>query len=406
MVSWKKNLIVIWVAQFLAIGGFAFSIPFVPFYIQELGIKDSILLNQYVALFGALAPLTLAIFSPIWGAIGDRYGRRLMLLRANFAAAIILTLMGMVDSVAWLLILRAGQGVFTGTMTASQTLVSVHTPEEKHGLALGALSAAIFSGALFGTFIGGTFAEIFGYRGAFYISGVLLLISSFLVLVGVKEDFTPPVKSNIKTTKKADLKTLIKNIGPAVPILILLLFMSFTRQFDNVFLPLLVQEVQGSIEGSAYITGVLGAIGGLAGFLAGMIMGRLSDKISPPKIAMISALFAGLFMLPQAVATSFTPIFMTRFGMIFFSGGLDPVLQVWLAKVTPKRLRGSIFGWAGSAKAIGWMFAPITSGMVATYLNIRWIYWIGCVLFLLLIPMIWLVVRYLRNHKTVEKCRV
>lgn len=398
MVSWKKNLIVVWLTQFLAIGGFAFSMPFVPFYIQELGIKDEIALNQYVAIFGALAPLTLAIFSPIWGAVGDRYGRRLMLLRANFAAAIILTMMGMVDNVFWLLILRAGQGVFTGTMTASQTLVSVNTPEEKHGLALGSLSAAIFSGALFGTFIGGVFAEIFGYRGAFYISGGLLLISSFLVLFGVKEDFHRPEKNRVKTTKKADLKTFIKNIGPAVPILILLLFMSFTRQFDNVFLPLLVQNIQGSIKGSAYITGLLGAIGGVAGFLAGIIMGRLSDRISPPKIAMISALFAGLFMLPQAIAISFTPIFITRFGMIFFSGGLDPVLQVWLAKVTPQRLRGSIFGWAGSAKAIGWMFAPIASGTVATYLNIRWIYWIGSALFLMLIPMIWQVVRYLKKH--------
>ena len=113
---------------------------------------------------------------------------------------------------------------------------------------------------------------------------------------------------------------------------------------------------------------------------------------------MISALFAGLFMLPQAVANSFAPIFMTRFGMIFFSGGLDPVLQVWLAKVTPHRLRGSVFGWAGSAKAIGWMFAPLSSGLVASYLNIRWIYWIGCALFLLLIPMIWMVVQYLRKH--------
>ncbi|MBT4289964.1 MAG: MFS transporter [Deltaproteobacteria bacterium] len=398
MISWKKNLIVIWMTQFLAISGFAFSMPFVPFYIQELGVKDGILINQYTAMFGALAPLTLAIFSPIWGMIGDHYGRRLMLLRANFGAAIILTLMGMVDSISWLLILRAIQGVFTGTMTASQTLVSVNTPEEKHGLALGSLSAAIFSGALFGTFIGGTFAELFGYRAAFYISGGLLLVSSFLVLFGVKEDFSPPQKSTIKTTKRADLKTFIKSIGPAVPILILLLFMSFTRQFDNVFLPLFVQEINGTIEGSAYITGVLGAIGGIAGFLAGIIMGRLSDRISPPKIAMISALFAGLFMLPQAVANSFAPIFMTRFGMIFFSGGLDPVLQVWLAKVTPHRLRGSVFGWAGSAKAIGWMFAPLSSGLVASYLNIRWIYWIGCALFLLLIPMIWMVVQYLRKH--------
>ncbi len=192
--------------------------------------------------------------------------------------------------------------------------------------------------------------------------------------------------------------SILTVIGPAAPILVLLIAMSFTRQFDSSFLPLLVQEVNGELQGSAAITGSLAAVGGIAGILAGIIMGRLSDRFSPPKIAMISALFAGIFMLPQGFADGFLLIFITRFFMIFFSGGLDPVLQVWIAKVTPPHLRGSIFGWAGSAKAVGWMFAPAASGMVAMLMSIRAIYWLGACFFLLLIPMIYSVVLYLKAH--------
>ncbi|MBU2514222.1 MFS transporter [bacterium] len=401
MVNWKKNLIVIWLAQFLAISGFAFSIPFVPFYFQELGITEGVQLKQYVALFGSLAPLTLAISSPFWGAVGDRYGRRLMLLRANFAASIILTCMGLVSDAELLLCLRAGQGIFTGTMTASQTLVSVNTPEKKHGLALGALSSAIFSGSLFGAFIGGNFAELYGHSNAFYLSGLLTFSSALLILIGVREDFCPPKKVIRQKGEKFRIKSLLINIGPAAPILVLLVAMSFTRQFDSSFLPLLVQEVNGKLQGSASITGSLSAIGGLAGFFAGIIMGRLADRFSPPKIAMISALFAGIFMFPQGFADGFLLIFITRFFMIFFSGGLDPILQVWIAKVTPSHLRGSIFGWAGSAKAVGWMFAPVTSGAVAMMMGIRSIYWLGTCFFLLLIPMIYFVVQYLKTHVVV-----
>ncbi len=114
-----------------------------------------------------------------------------MLLRANFAAFIILMGMGLATSAETLLWLRAAQGIFTGTMTASQTLVSVNTPEAKHGLALGALSSAIFSGSLFGAFIGGNFAEIYGHSNAFYLSGLLTFSSALLILVGAREEFYP-----------------------------------------------------------------------------------------------------------------------------------------------------------------------------------------------------------------------
>jgi DHA1 family multidrug resistance protein-like MFS transporter len=99
-VNWKTNLAVIWVSQLLSIAGFFFALPFGPYYIQELGVHDPSRIKFWVALFGAAPPLSLAIFSPFWGMLADRYGRRLMLLRANFVAAVILGAMSMVHSAA------------------------------------------------------------------------------------------------------------------------------------------------------------------------------------------------------------------------------------------------------------------------------------------------------------------
>jgi len=94
VVNWKTNLVVIWISQLLSIAGFFFALPFGPYYIQELGVHDPAKIKFWVALFGAGPPLSLAVFSPIWGTLADRYGRRLMLLRANLGGAIILSLMG------------------------------------------------------------------------------------------------------------------------------------------------------------------------------------------------------------------------------------------------------------------------------------------------------------------------
>jgi len=109
MVSWKKNLVVIWISQFLSLMGFTFAMPFTPFYMQELGVTDPDELKIWVALFATAAPMSLAVFAPIWGMVADRYGRRPMLLRANFGAAVFLALMGSVDSVGLLVARSPGR---------------------------------------------------------------------------------------------------------------------------------------------------------------------------------------------------------------------------------------------------------------------------------------------------------
>ena len=73
MIAGQRNLVFIMASQFFGIMGFSFAVPFVPFYLQEMGVRDPNGLKIWIILFNFAAPLTLAIFAPIWGAIGDRY---------------------------------------------------------------------------------------------------------------------------------------------------------------------------------------------------------------------------------------------------------------------------------------------------------------------------------------------
>lgn len=378
MINWKKNLIYIWLAQFFSIMGFCFALPFAPYYIQDLGVTDSVAVKMWTAAFASAAPLTLAVFSPIWGIIADRYGRKPMLLRAYFGGTIVLALMGMVSSVEQLIALRMVQGMLTGTMTASQAMVSANTPGDRSGMALGALSGALYSGAMVGTLFGGAFAEWFGYRCAFYMSGSFLLISAFLVFFGANESFEKPKKRSLTE----GLRPGLNRIWIAMPILLLFVMISFTRQFDNAMFPLLVQDIHGSLDGVSIWSGSIFALAGLAGILSGVAMGALADRVSPAKIGRLSALFAAVAMIPQGLAHSFALLIPSRFMMALFAGGIDPVFQIWLAKATPADQRGFIFGWSGTAKSIGWMIAPMASGALASWLGIRSIYFIGAVLML------------------------
>src|SRR5204863_7634266 len=76
---------------------------------------------------GALVTSTgvsLAIFSPIWGALADRYGRKVMVLRALLVGGLIIALMGLVQNVGQFLVLRILQGMFTGTIAAATALLA------------------------------------------------------------------------------------------------------------------------------------------------------------------------------------------------------------------------------------------------------------------------------------------
>jgi len=245
-----------------------------------------------------------------------------------------------------------------------------------------------------GAFVGGLFAEWFGYRTAFLASGVLLLLAGLLVLLGTREEFVRPIEEEGDSMEER-ARMFWGKIGPALPILALMAAMGFVLQFDGAWLPLLVQEIHGSLKGAAFWTGSLAATGGIAGFLAGPIIGRIADRIAPPRIGKISACGAGLMMIVVGFAHGFFQLFTGRFGAIFFAGGLDPVLQIWLAKTTPASSRGFIFGWAVTARSLGWMLAPLVSGTVACIFGLRSVFFAAAAFFFLLIPLIALIVRYL-----------
>jgi len=371
--------------------------PFVPFYFQAMGVHDQHALKIWIMLFNSAAPLSLAVCSPIWGALSDRYGRRLMLLRANFGSMILLFCMGLASNPTMLVGLRVLQGVLTGTVTAAITLASVHTPENRSGFVLGVLSAAVNSGSMCGAFFGGLFADLFGYRVAFFASSGILLVSALLVLLGT-EEFVAKRKDSGDFSFKTSL--IPKNLGEAGFILLLLCLIGFVLSFDASWMPLLVQEIHGSLRGASFWTGLLFAAGGSAGLLAGPIIGRLADRMPPPVIARLSAIGAGFMSMAIGMAANFPVLFGARFCGLFCAGGLDPVFQIWLSKITPEQKRGFVFGWAATARALGWMLAPLVSGAVAWLAGLRSIFFAAAAFFFLLVPLITFIVRRLDRRNS------
>ena len=88
-VNWRRNLAALWFAEFMAIFGFSFAFPFLPIFLhQDLGVHQGTDLYLWTAASASASGISMAIASPIWGILGDRYGRKPMLVRSMVGGAI------------------------------------------------------------------------------------------------------------------------------------------------------------------------------------------------------------------------------------------------------------------------------------------------------------------------------
>ena len=286
----------VWASQFLSIMGFSFALPFAPFFLQEeLGVVRHGELQMWVALFSSSTAVTMAIASPLWGLLADRYGKRVMLIRANLAGAAVMSLMGAVQTPLMLIVLRMLQGGLTGTMTAAQAFLASEMPHERRGLAMGGLSASVYSGGLSGAFLGGFVAHWLGYRAAFYASGGLLLAAGLLVLFCTRETKAPALLPPAADDEPMSARVHWRDLSRVFyGVLAMIGAIALVRQFDMAFLPLLVQDIFGSLDGVSLWSGALYACSGVAGLLAGLATGWLSDHFNPLRLVIAAAILAAI----------------------------------------------------------------------------------------------------------------
>lgn len=369
MERWKINLYTLWGSQICALMGFGFVLPFIPFYIQEMGVTDSVQLSYYVGLSATLPAASMAIAAPIWGIMSDRYGRKMMILRAMFFAILIFVSMSLVQNVWQFLALRVLQGIFTGTITASMSFVSANTPENRMSYALGLMTSSNFLGFSVGPFVGGILAEIVGYRTCFILGSGLMSIGFFLVLFFVKEDKNT---YGYKIRSGSEGKSKVKLFNSFVlSIMLCLLVQRIARSVFAPFLALYVQERLGTITGAARYTGLINGGTSLATATAAFTITRRGDKADKLNTAMMLTIIS-IPVIILAITFDSLLVFSLFFIVYYFiAGGIEPILTSAVSERTPAHMRGSLFGVMGTVSSVGAMISPIMGSFISVEFSLK-----------------------------------
>lgn len=372
MEIWKRNLYVIWVAELLAIAGFSVAFPFLPYYVQELGVTEPGEVEIWSGIIIASQAVTMAVFSPIWGALADRYGRKLMIERAIFGGAVVLTAMGFVQNVWQLAALRAIQGALTGTVTAAMTLVASSTPRERTGYALGLLQMAIWIGASVGPLIGGIVADTWGYRAAFYATGGLLLVSGVTVWLFVKEDFTPPPRDARSARGSMwDGLRLVMAVGSLVTLLVVRIIVRLGTSLTAPILPLFIQSLAAPTARVASLTGLISGITAATSAVSAVFLGRTGDRFGYRLVLLVSTVATAALYAPQAFVTETWQLLILQAAVGFTLGGMVASISASQAKLSPEGRQGAVFGLDASATSVANAVGPLIGASMAASFGLR-----------------------------------
>lgn len=310
-ISWRRNLYAIVIAQTLAIVGFSLRVPFLPFYLEDLGAATVGEQALWSGLINAGGAGVMAIAAPIWGVVADRRGRRPMLLRSMFAATATVGLMGLATEPWQLLALRFVEGALTGTVTAATALVAATTPKARLGYGLGMVQTAVFAGASLGPLVGGVLADQIGPRPTFAVAAAMLASAGLIVLFLVRERFVPPTRPRVVDPTSGRLAG-IRAVGRTTAGLILgrtmlmlvavLLVVRLAAMAIQPIMPLFVAQLAPGVDDASSLAGLVLGVLGLTSAASAVSFGRLGDRIGHRRILLGCALGGGLLYLPMAAA--------------------------------------------------------------------------------------------------------
>ena len=368
MSSWKRTFYAAFAAQVCSILGFSLAMPFMAFYIRQLGITNDAAVARWSGYVNAAAGLTMAVSAPIWGLVADRYGRRPMVLRSMYGGVIVLLLMSLAQNVYQLLAFRLLQGMLTGTIAALVALVAAEAPRERAGYALGAMQSAVFVGFSAGPLIGGALADVVGYRAMFALSSLLLVAGGLLVQFGVREKFVAaPAAARLE---RDGFRSVFASRGFIAAVLVLL-SLRYANSITAPTFGLFVEKIYAKGEFTNTVVGLLNAVGGFSAAIGAFMLGNLSDRWGHKRMLIASCVFAGIVSVGYGFVGTVWQLGGLRILFGLGAAGILPAANAIIRHITEDHNMGRAYGVTTSAGSLGWMLGSLSGGEVAAAYGLR-----------------------------------
>lgn len=385
---WRRNLVVCVFGSFTTVFAMTLLLPFLPLYVAKMGVQGHAAVVQWSGIVFGATFLAAGLTAPLWGRMGDRYGRKPMLARASIGMAITMSLMGLTTNIWQLVGLRLLAGLSGGYSSGSTILVATQTPKARSGWALGLLASGIMAGNLLGPLIGGLLPHLVGIRATFFGAGVLIFLAFLASLFLLRE---PPrlVRAEAARPKpsRSDIfgnKIVLAMLGTG---LLLMIANMSIEPIITIYVATLVDDPKRV----TFAAGLVMSAAALGSIMSASRLGKLADRIGHMTIIILALLIAGLLLLPQAFVTANWQLVALRFAMGLALGGLLPCIAAVIRHNVPDHSAGLALGYCLSAQFAGQVVGPLLGGFIGGQSGMRSVFFGTCVLMFVGAAINWLV---------------
>jgi MFS family permease len=374
--SWRRNLVVVTGGSFTTIVAMTLLLPYLPLYVAQLGADSPGAVVRWSGIAYAATFVTAALTAPLWGALGDRYGRKPMLIRASLGMAVAMSLIGLAQDVWQLVALRLLVGLLGGYASGSTIMVAAQTPKDRSAWALGVLSSGVMAGNLVGPLVGGFAPDWIGIRATFFASGALIFLAFLATAFWLREERAAEQVGTVATSRAASgtrsgAWAQVPLPGRVVVLLATASLLALATTSIEPIVTVYVRDLTGSAAHVAAYAGILMALTSAGSIVSAPRAGRLADRVGHTRVVVGCLLVAGALLLVQAAVTNVVELGVLRLLMGIALGGLMPSVTAAVRHLVPGAVVGRILGYGVSAQYAGQVVGPVLGGVVGASFGMR-----------------------------------
>ena len=390
----KGALLVLFLVTMIDLIGFGIVIPFLTYLVEDLADSQGIVeVGIWVGILMTSYSAAQFLFSPIWGSISDRIGRRPVLMIGLIGNTVFFTMFGLANTLFIALVARFLAGVFNGNIAVARAYIGdVSTPKQL-ATRMGLIGAAFGLGFTIGPFIGGelsdpaskwsafesTIFETYPYLLPCIAASVLSLFSLIVAYKNLPESLPVELRSKksnmdlisrFKSSSKNIASTLFSGSISVVIWMTMLFVFGFTIMHAVFILYTGMDVSSGGLSFNEAQNGRIFAVIGIAGILTqGVLIGPLSRRFGSRRLLPISCLITGLglTLIPYTEPEyAFIQLGMVSILIAVGNGIFQPSsssILTTLAKDNGLEL-GVVMGAQESVSAFSRILGPLTGGFV------------------------------------------
>jgi DHA1 family tetracycline resistance protein-like MFS transporter len=356
----KKPLLVIFLTVFIDLVGFGIIIPLSPYLARTYGASP-----LHVGLLMAIFSTMQFLFSPVWGRISDRVGRRPVLLISIAGTALAHLLFYFASELVMLFVARALAGIFSANISTAMAYIADVTNEKDRSKNMGLIGAAFGLGFICGPVLGGVLSD-HGQSFPALVAAGISAFNFFFAFFVLKESLS---KEN---RRLAERKSRVKNIfeklqRPVVGSLLFGLFaVSFSMANMEATLFLFVHDRFGwSAQLASYGFAYVGVCIALT---QGIIVRKVLPRVGERWMLIWGFLFFSIGMWLTSVSHSITILAIAMTVLALGNGFVTPSLNGALSLLTSPKEQGEVLGVGHSLSALARIFGPPLGGFL--YMNL------------------------------------